>query len=145
MLLWISVFSFSQIGLTQNEYPKILVKGQDTLVVITMAQMDKANVVKIQRDRFEELYLNKEQENSDQQLVIVRLGELTASQKEELRLATATIEELRTLTGNLEADVKAMAADRDRQEKRKKFWKGVSVVTGTATVILAAILALVGL
>ena len=134
IFLLIAQLSISQPGLTSNEYPKLYIsENNDTLLLLTIDQVKKLNVLKLEKDKYKELTDSLNRQVSDYELVIIQDKELINNLKEQLILKGKIINEKDGIVSELTDKNKKI----EKKLNRNVFFNKVLIVgVGILTVLV---------
>lgn len=122
----------------ENVYPKKIVYEGDTLVLITMDQVDSLNITYATVDEYKELSDSLSSSIDGYEVVIVKDKEIIKELEEKVDIKNAIIVEKDVIIEEHEKDNKKLK----RKNKRLKFFNGVLMVTTTVLAVTTAILLL---
>ena len=139
-----SLSTFSQNGLTSDtaKYPKMMLMGGDTVVVITPDQVKKVNIVKVERDNFKELADSLEStldvclENDSTKTLELE------SKNKQLVYQDSIIENDSIMVKNLEETRDILECHLEAEKEKKKILGIIAGTEGVVIVILGILLLL---
>ncbi len=135
----ILLLSFStKIWGANSEYPKIIVYKGDTLVLITLGQVDSLNITYTIVDEYKELSDSLKSSVAGYELVIIKDKEIIRELREKNEIHDQIVEQKNIVNEELKKDNKKLK----KKNKLLKFFNGVLMVTTTILGVVVAILSL---
>lgn len=96
------------LSISQSGYPKVIINGSDTIVAVTFEQMERLNIVKVERDYYAEFSDSLQSLLTAKNLAFVSLQQAKTALLTEVELNGKLIREQAAFTKDLKAELKEL-------------------------------------